>query len=180
MTGDSWVNRVCELEEEGRFDEARALIEANNTPAEREAFEVLFETLAEALGRIKPDSVEVMQIDPGAIDEIEFIMKQFRAARTLPPDDHRRQAWESRLHETPSSVSPILEYLPDLLKRRGRPPGTSIFSDEQFVEMDRRVRAGENPKRVAKDILGEAPNTQPRSRPDYFVKEWKKRGKNSD
>lgn len=163
-----WINRVCELEKEGRFDEAHEHYVANTSPEERASFAKGRESIVRAIASITPE----------AMAETEEIMKRVRARDDWPEGHPKRIIWERMLDTTPGWAAPIWRHLPDSTVRPpGRPVGPSKVTEEVLDEMDRRMAADEKPTRAAKAIIGDIAGVK--NAADYIVKQWRKRGKNS-
>ena len=155
---------MCELEEEGRLEEAQALFEASTTEAERVEFQQAQRNLAEALSKISPE----------AIAEAEEIMKRFRSLKNLPEEHPKRVVWDQFWTETPRFMSGFWRYLPDPLANPGRPKGSGRVTEEMLVLMDERTLSGCNsPTAAAKSIVGDVAGQK--NRADNLVKVWKRK-----
>lgn len=107
-------------------------------------------------------------------DEVEEMMRRFRALEDLPEDDAKRAIWEALEELTPKQLSLFWRHLPDPLAKKGRPPGTGRVTAAMLDEMDR--TAGDRPTRAARAIVGDGAGQK--NRADHLVKAWrKKRGK---
>ena len=168
MKKQSWIMRQFELEDQGRFEEAEQHLIANTTPEQRRNFAKLAEGFAAAMAKIPPESWA----------EGEEIMKRFRALKHLPDDNPKRMIWENFWGETPASMCRLnwRRNLPDPLAFPGRPIGSVAVGEDVFLEMNRRVAAGEKPTRAAKAIVGDIAGAK--NRADYIVRKWRERGNN--
>lgn len=165
MKSRKWFSRVCELESEGRFDEARRLFEENTTTIERKRFYAATQALGESLAKIPPE----------AIAEAEEIMKRFRSLKDLPEDHWKRKIWEPFWRTTPRYMASIWRRLPDPTANPGRPKNSRKITDEMLAEMDERCVPGVRPTTAAKALLGSITSGGTlKSQADNLVKAWKK------
>jgi hypothetical protein len=157
-----WFARVCELEDQGRFEEARRLFEAEATPDECEAWEIVVRAMKDAVAAIPPE----------AIAEAEEIMQRFRALKALPEHHPKRIIWERFWDSNPAFMAPFWRHLPDPTAIPGRPKNSSKITDEMLAEMDRRHAAEERPTTAARAIVGEVAGQK--NRADHLVRVWKR------
>jgi hypothetical protein len=157
-----WFGRVCELEDQGRLEEARQLFEAEATPDELRAWEAAMRTLRETVAAIPPE----------AIAEAEEIMKRFRALKGLPEHHPKRVIWERFWDSNPAFMAPFWRHLPDPTSNPGRPKNSGKITDEMLAEMDRRRAAKERPTSAAKAIIGNVHGQK--NRADHLVRVWKR------
>lgn len=166
----SWFSRVCDLEEQGRFEEAEAYFLVHATPEQQANFAEFRRRLVQAVSGISPE----------AIAETEELMKRFRAVKNLPEDNEKRIIWEHFWQSNPARISRFdwRKRLPDPLAKKGRPRGSAKISDAVLQELDRRiVETDEAPTRAAKKIVGDIAGAK--NRADYLVKKLRERGKKS-
>jgi len=157
-----WFSQVCELEREGRANEARRLFEENTTPAEREGYQAATRALAEAFAKISPE----------AIAESEEIMKRFRALKDLPEDHPKRRIWDQFWESSPAFMASFWRYLPDPTANPGRPKNSRKITEEMLAEMDRQRSLDVLPTAAAKEIVGDIAGQK--NRADHLVRVWKR------
>jgi hypothetical protein len=158
----NWINVACDLEDAGRFDEARALVEANTTEAERLAVEAAAAKLGDVLARVWADKG----------------FQNFRAARADP--SHPRSEPLLELGDIPPGKAMLIaRHLPPPA-RPGRPARPKDRTRSQVEELSLRLAKGDvKPTAAARAIAreaGERPENE-KKRADYLVKVWKQQNK---
>ena len=114
--------------------------------------------------------------------EIEEITKRMRAAKDNP-DDRKSKIWETAIGRiTPREASLFWRYLPDPLKRRGRPKGGELANDDAFFEaMEARIKTtGKAAKTVARELIverGGVDYAEVESRVNYVARLYRQRVK---
>ncbi|AKI00557.1 hypothetical protein IMCC20628_01850 [Hoeflea sp. IMCC20628] len=108
--------------------------------------------------QMKANAAEMIEASRG-IDwqETNEIMKRYRATRD-DPENPKSKIWETAISDkTPREASLFWRYLPDPLKRRGRPKGGMLVAEEAlFDEMTARMEAtGKHRKTVARELIQE-------------------------
>lgn len=157
----SWVNQMCDLEEQGRIAEAQALLEANATPEEIARFR---QALQDGLSGTD-------------LEETQSIIDRVRASTSLPDGDPKKGPWAAvgELKPYQAAQMELVKHLPDPLKKRGRPEGSTIASPENLAEMERRTAAGETKAAAARAIIGDVPWAK--SKVKNLVRAWSNRCK---
>ncbi len=110
---ENWFNRVCELHNQGRHEEARLIYEAHTTPKERDDIEGLNRRISGVLARYRPG-----------------IMKMLAALED--PDNPKSKKWLAlwSLEATAPVASVIYEDFPNPLETRGRRRGSGEISND--------------------------------------------------
>jgi hypothetical protein len=110
---ENWFNRVCELHDQGRHEEARLIYEAHTTPDERDDIEGLNRQVSAALAHYRPG-----------------IMKMRAALQD--PDNPKSMQWLALfgLHATAPVASVIYKDFPNPLETRGRRRGSGEISND--------------------------------------------------
>lgn len=193
MSGGAWVNRVCDLEREGRKVEAQELFTLNTTPQQRARLAELGSTISKAmtgampspeataglakiLGRIRVPNLNLkLDIPPEVIEEIEKILDQYKASRELPEGDPKREAWEIVGSLTPRAAMKFWRYLPPI-RSRGRPRGSGRVQCDEELFRAVAIRAYEadiSITRAAREILGDVGGAK--NKADYIKKVMKRK-----
>lgn len=112
------------------------------------------------------------------LDEVRRIVDRYRASRKTS-DKTKRAAWEHVGNLTPREAAGHWRYLPDPLKRRGRPVGSDIVDDQLLAEISARMEAtGKSARTVAREIIAERGDTLHADidhRADYVARLYKQR-----
>ncbi|MBL9066466.1 MAG: hypothetical protein JNN10_09255 [Sphingopyxis sp.] len=107
-----------------------------------------------------------LQIPPHVIDEAEKMqpaLDRYKHARTNP-DDPKAEPWLALGSMTPRQAKPFLPWLPDILKRRGRPKGSKLAA-----ELEQAMESGEDEAVAAARLIDAAPGDK-KHRKDYLRK----------
>jgi hypothetical protein len=158
----AWINVACDLEDEGRFEEARALVEANTTEAERLAMEEAAAKLGAVLASVWADKG----------------FRNFRAARADP--SHPRSEPLLELGDIPPRKAMLIARHLAPPARPGRPPEPKHNTRSQVERLALRLaQGGVTPTAAARAIVREAGERaeNEKKRADYLVRVWRKQNK---
>lgn len=162
MSG-GWLNAVCDLEDQGRHEEARRLYEENTTKPEREQLEAIAQQVLEA------------------VDAHQDAIAQMRAAEA-DPLNVKSKAWLAMKRAGPLArdAADMYATFDDPRVRRGRRKGSGAVAVTRRLldAMDTRMGAtGEKPTTAARAVLAAHGTSQDqlKSRADYLVRLHKQR-----
>lgn len=174
----------ADLHEAGRVEEALQLLREQIGEEQWADFQARSQKLNKVFAQFevhRQKSGKWAADNKDRIDQIEKYMANFREAGLRGEKDKKAAAWLAIGSMSLIEADPLYPFLPDLLKRRGRPSGSTVIDDELLAEIAaEKARTGGATRAAVRTVLrrrGETSGGEFKNRVNYVASEFDRRAK---